>query len=141
MLETHEQGPHRMRLIDSHRSVGIIQARMVLNHINNGVVDLLTVFMDLPDSRPEHISHQHVIPKHLIYTNLKDRFEVRIDRFVQYTCDTELIDVQTRCVTVIEDLWMTQSMNGRTVFCVCGYQSTPNHCEYSPTMNDNQHNK
>jgi hypothetical protein len=67
--------------------------------------------MDFRYSRPQHVVLVHVIPKHLIDTNFENRFEIWIYRFRQYARDAKLIDVETRSVTIVKDLWMPEAVN------------------------------
>lgn len=114
VFKPHEQRPHGMILVDNDRSVAIIERGVCHDGIRNSFVYLFPVLVNFRNCRPKHVILVHVIPQHLIHTNFKDTFKVSIHRLGQDSRDTELVYVQTRSVTVIEYLRMTQSMRSRS---------------------------
>mmetsp|Transcript_2902 Transcript_2902/g.5017 ORF Transcript_2902/g.5017 Transcript_2902/m.5017 type:complete len:234 (-) Transcript_2902:497-1198(-) len=88
VFKSHKQCPHWMRLVDFDRPIGIVQTRMIHDGIRNYVIDLFPVFMNFTDGRPQHVVLVHIIPQHLINSNLKNAFEVCVYRLLQNTSHT-----------------------------------------------------
>ena len=104
--------PHGMIVIYCNRifPVWIIQTRMIQNCVFYYFVNLLTIFIDFSNCRPQHIIFVHIIPQHFINANLKNTFEISVDRFGQDSANSKFINVKTCSVPVIKNLRMSQSM-------------------------------
>lgn len=78
--------------------------------IDDSVVNIFTILMNLGNSRPNHVILVHVIPKHFVYTNFENGFEVCIDGFFENSSNAKFVDVETGCVTVVKDLGVTKTV-------------------------------
>ena len=112
VLEPHEQRPHRVVLIYNQAfTILAFQTGMIHDYINDGIVDILSIFIDFANRRPEHIIFVHIIPKHFVDADLKDGLEVGVDGFGEYACDAEFVDIKAWRVAVVEYLGMTESVD------------------------------
>lgn len=115
MFESHEERPHGMVLVDNNGSLAVVQGWMRHDCIDDRLVNPLAIFVDFCDSRPNHVVLMHVIPEHLVDTNLKDTLEIGIDWLGKNTSDAKLVDVKTRSMSIVEYLGMSEAMDRWTI--------------------------
>mmetsp|Transcript_13414 Transcript_13414/g.31937 ORF Transcript_13414/g.31937 Transcript_13414/m.31937 type:complete len:250 (+) Transcript_13414:1785-2534(+) len=134
VLHAHEDGPQRVIPGDLHRrsAVVILEIGMSGNDLAHDFVDLLPVLLDLLHGRPDHVILVHVIPKHLVDSNLHDRLHVRVHCVLQHSSHPQLVDVQAGSVSVVKDLWMPQAMHRRTVEGLLAMKASEKHLDHCP---------
>ena len=98
VLRAHEDGPQRVIPGDLRRrsAVIVLEIGMSRNDLTHDFVGLLPVLLDLLHRRPDHVIFAHVIPKHLVDSNLHHRLHVRVHCILQHSSYPQLIDVGGR---------------------------------------------
>ena len=93
VFETHKERPEGMFLVDLDRTVRIVERRVSHDGIHYTLVDALAVFVHFRNGWPQHVVFVHVIPQHLVDTDLEDAFEVWVHGLCNHTRYTKLVDV------------------------------------------------
>ena len=132
VLEAHEQHPQGMVLSD--RWVTGFQAGMGLDHPPHDSIDLPPIGMDFPDAGPAHLVLGHVVPAHFVHPGLEQSLVVGVERLIEQTGDPQLVDVQRRWMTVVENHRVAQVVVGRTEKGFLALQAGEQHFGQGPAI-------
>ena len=113
VVEAHEQRPKGVAHADGRVAVG--EVGVGLDELADGGVDLLAIGVGLGKAGPQHLVLGHVVPAHLVHAGLEDALEVGVEGRRDQPGHPQLVDVERRRMTVVEDHRVAQVVVGRAV--------------------------
>ena len=113
VLEAQEERPQGVVHADGRVAVG--EVGVGGDEVADDGIHLLAIGVGLGEAGPQHLVLRHVVPAHLVDAGLEDAFEIGVERRVDEACHPQLVDVEGRRVTVVEDHRVAQVMVGRPV--------------------------
>ena len=120
MLEPHEERPKLVLRGD--RRMTVFQPRMMLDQPTDGAIDIPPVLNDLLDFWPRVLDRKQVVPGHFVDAGLKQHLEIRANGLDE-PGDPELVDIEDRRMSVIEDERVTQTVVRGRVEGVAGLEA------------------